>query len=218
MLKGGNRLLKLFAYLLGVYFLLIIIFQWSALQQAHNVYYSAVAPKFFNAMNPNLYVVFFPEAPPNEDGWNTTIHLYKKEKHNVSLSNKAYRSKVSMDSILYRNFYELALLPTLFLIALFVVTPLISWKKKLLYFTLSLIILYIFLSFHYSHIIENLTINQGIVGSTLWHKFINIFSFRGLTEPIYIIAMVAWASFCFRPQLLDYISDNYEEKSAPVES
>ncbi len=209
MLKGNN-LLRLFGYFLVVYLGLIILFKWNPMQQAHNVYYSAVAPKFFNVINPNLYLVFIPTAPPNDEDWNTTIHLYKKEKHRRSLSNKTYRNQVSIDGVFYRNFYELAILPTLFLISLFVITPLISWKKKLLYFFVSLIILYFFLTLHYSHIIENLTLLDGNIGPTFWHKFVAVFGFRGLNEPLYIIAMVSWAGFCFRPELLKYILSSEE--------
>ena len=103
---------------------------------------------------------------------------------------------------MYRDTYELILLPSFFLLALFLATPGLGWKKGIPYFFLSLLILYIFLSFHYSHIFENLIINNGEIGDSFWHKFVSIFGFKGLTEPLYIIALVSWASFTFRSDML----------------
>lgn len=188
-----------------VYIGLIVIFLWQPLQTAHLHIYSAVADKIFNVINPNLYTDFKVGAPPNEENWNSTIELYYKDKHGDRLGNKAYMRSINPDRLMWRNLYELVLLPTLFLVSLFIVTPLITWKRKILYFIACLAILYIFLSFHYSHIFENLVINEGVVGPTSWHKFIATFGFQGLNEPLYIVCILSWGAFCFRPEMIKFL-------------
>lgn len=205
-----NKIGKRFGLFILLYFGLIILFQWKPLQQAHNVYYCSVGDRIFNMINPNYYAVFSPEAPPNEKDWNTTISIYNRAKHNGRISNNFYRSQTNPDRLFYRNLYELTILPSLFLLSLFICTPVLSWKKKTLYFFISLFILYIFLSFHYSHIFENLIMNNNKIGDNFWSKFVSIFGFRGLTEPLYIISVVTWAMFTFRAPLWRWLVDQDE--------
>ncbi len=204
-MKFQDKLLKRIGLFLLVYIGLVLLFQVEALRQGHLVYYCKVGDNFFNIVNPNYYAEFTPEAPENENDWNTTIAIYGEDKHNGKVGNKAYRKTVNPDRLFYRNLYELVLLPTIFLMALFIVTPGVNWKRKLLFFVICIMILYLFLSFHYSHIFENLVMNNGEIGDSLWQKFVGIFGFRGLTEPLYLIALVSWAALCFSKDMADYI-------------
>jgi hypothetical protein len=199
-----DKLLKRFLIFIIIYIGLLLVSQIKIVQDAHLNYYCHVGDRVFNVINPNLFANFIPGAPANEQNWNTTIALYNRDVHKGrgSLSSKAYRSKVSPNRYVYRDTYELILLPTFFLISLFLATPGLNWKKGILYFVICLLILYVFLSFHYSHIFENLIINEGEIGDSLWHKFIALFGFKGLTEPLYIIALISWAIFTFRADML----------------
>ncbi len=47
--------------------------------------------------------------------------------------------------------------------------------------------------------------NKGVVGDSTWEKFVAIFGFKGLNEPLYIIAIVAWGAFSFRPEMVKYL-------------
>ncbi len=203
-----DKLLKRFGIFILIYIGLLLVSQIKVVQDAHLSYYCQVGDRVFNVINPNLFANFIPGAPPNEQDWNTTIALYNRDKHKGrgSLSSKAYRNSVNPNRYMYRDTYELILLPTFFLLALFLATPGLNWKKGILYFLICLLILYIFLSFHYSHIFENLIINEGEVGDSLWHKFVSIFGFKGLTEPIYIIALISWAIFTFRADMLSKLT------------
>ena len=136
---------KRMGFFILIYIGLIVIFLWKPLQNVHLHYYSAVADKIFNVINPNIYTDFKVGAPQNDKNWNSTIELYYRDKHQGNLGNKAYMRSINPDRLMYRNLYELVLLPTLFLASLFIVTPVISWKKKTLYFIGCLLILYIFL-------------------------------------------------------------------------
>jgi hypothetical protein len=222
-----NKIAKRFGLFLLLYFGLIAVFQWQPLQKAHSVYYCSVGDRVFNLINPNYFANFVPEVPPNpkefnldatdippvppnQKGWNTTIGIYNRAQHNGKISNKYYRNRVRPNQLFYRDFYELTLLPSLFILSLYLCTPVISWKKKALYFVISLLILYVFLSFHYSHIIENININNNKIGDDFWSKFIAIFGFRGLTEPLYMISIVTWAILTFRPALWTWL---VEEKN-----
>ena len=199
-----DKLLKRFGIFLLIYFGFVLISQIEVVQKAHLVYYCQVGDRVFNLINPNQFANFIPGAPPNDENWNTTIALYSREKHGKKLRSKAYRSTINPGRYMYRDTYELILLPTFFLLSLFLATPGLTWKRGIFTFLVCLLILYIFLSFHYSHIFENLIINEGKIGDSFWHHFVSIFGFKGLTEPLYIIALVSWASFTFRPEMLKY--------------
>jgi hypothetical protein len=190
-----------------------LLFQWQPLRKGHNVFYCAVGDKVFNLVNPNLYADFIADAPPNKNNWDTTIKIYNRDKHNGRIGDKFYRARVNPDRLFYRDLYELSVLPSFFLLALFICTPILSWKKKGIYFILSLFILYTFLSFHYSHIFENIVMNDNNVGDNLWAKFVSIFGFRGLTEPLYIISIVTWAIFTFRPSLWEWLVGSEDESN-----
>jgi hypothetical protein len=186
-----------------IYLAFVLLSHVEVVRKGHLAYYCKVGDKIFNVINPNLYANFIPGAPPNENGWNTTIALYFRSEHGSKIKNKTYRDSVNPERYMYRNMYELILLPSLFILALFLVTPGLGWKRGILSFLACILILYIFLSFHFSHIFENLILNEGKIGNTFWHKFVSIFGFKGLTEPLYIIALVSWAAFTFRPELLE---------------
>ena len=202
-----DKLAKRFGLFFLLYLGLMFFSQIKTVQEVHLAYYCQVGDRVFNMINPNLFVTFTKGAPENDKNWNTTIALYNRDKHEGrgKLRNAKYRNSVNPNRLMYRNLYELILLPTFFLLALFVVTPLMNWKKKILYFFICLIILYIFLSFHYSHIFENLVMNNDTIGPTFWHKFVSVFGFRGLTEPLYLIALVSWAIFAFRSEARKFL-------------
>jgi hypothetical protein len=203
-----DNLLKRFGIFILIYIGLLLVSQIKVVQDAHLNYYCQVGDRVFNVVNPNLFANFIPGAPPNEQNWNTTFALYNRDVHKGrgNLNSKAYRSKVNPNRYVYRDTYELILLPTFFLLALFLATPGLNWKRGILYFFICLLIIYVFLTFHYSHVIENLIINEGKTGDSFWHKFISIFGFKGLTEPIYIIAILSWAILTFKADMLSKLT------------
>src|SRR5690606_38560801 len=109
-----DNLTKRFGLFILVYLGLFFIVQWKPLQQVHNVIYCNIGQFYFNIINPHLYSEFIPEAGKNDEGWNTTIKLFKKSEHGRKASSKVYRNRVTPDRMLYRNFYTLAILPVIF--------------------------------------------------------------------------------------------------------
>jgi hypothetical protein len=55
--------------------------------------------------------------------------------------------------------------------------------------------------------------NDNKVGDNFWAKFVSIFGFRGLTEPLYIISVVTWAIFTFRPSLWEWLVGTENEST-----
>ena len=196
---GLNKRFALFGV---VYLLLIILFQWKPLQQAHNEYYCKIGKGFFNLVNANYVSTWRADAPENQKDWNTTIKLFSKERHGSRLDNVAYLRSTQPDRMIYNNFYSYALLPLLFLISLYIATPGFKWNQKLWRFFVSLFILYIFLAFFTSNVIENVILTEGKIGDTTWQKFISVVGFYGLTESIYIIAALSWAVLVFRKEMI----------------
>lgn len=183
---------KYFLYFIGVYVLLVVFSSWAPIRQAHNVYYCRIGKAFFNLVNKNYYTDWKPEAPANDSDWDATIKLYSVAKHGDRLSNERYLKSIQPQQLVYNNFYSIAFLPLLFLIALYIVTPGMVWYEKLWRFVISLIILNIFLAYHVSHMIENVIMYQGGMGPDFWNKFIALMGFYGLREAMYVVAALSW--------------------------
>ncbi|MBK8635724.1 MAG: hypothetical protein KA767_03570 [Saprospiraceae bacterium] len=194
-MKKLDELTKRFGIFILVYLGLILLFQLKPMQQAHNVYYCKIGRGFFNLVNPNYFSMWNPNAPENEKDWNTTIFLYSKAKHGNRLSNMSYVRSINPERAVYNNFNTISMLPMLFLASLFLVSPGFKWYEKLWKFFVSLLILYFFLAFFTSHVIENVMLSEGRMGDTFWHKFVALVGFYGLKEAIYIVAALSWALF-----------------------
>lgn len=119
--------------------------------------------------------------------------MYDFDQHGSKASNKRYQKQIQPSRKAYNNFYAIAFLPLLFLIAIYLVTTDLKWQEKLWRFAISWIILNIFIAFHIRHIIENVMANKGEVGDTLWQETIALFGFYGLDEGLYIMASISWA-------------------------
>lgn len=187
-----DRLSKLFLAFLGLYIALVALSSIGTIRQAHNVYFSRMGKAFFNLVNKNYYTEWRPDAPENDSDWDMTIKLYSRAKHGDRLDNDRYIRSIQPQQLVYNNFYSIAFLPLLFLIALYAVTPDMKWLEKLWRFFISYIILNILIAFHISHMIENVIITGDKIGPDFWHKFIALMGFYGYQEAMYVAAALSW--------------------------
>lgn len=186
-----NLILKRFGLFVLIFVSLSVICSNQSIRDGHRAYYCKIAKPIFNIINPHIYTVFLPAAPPNENGWNISFLIYDEDNHTVNLSDPNIQKVTRPDTVLFQNVHDLVLVPTLFLIALFLCSP-VGWITKLIRFPIAMLIFYIFMTLYLSFRFEQ-TINGGTLAfDSLWHMFIWLFGLGGTTDPIYVVALFIW--------------------------
>lgn len=178
---------------------LTIIFSFKPVKEAHRDFYCKVGPIFFNVVNPYLYGDFIPEAQESRSKYFTydmTFNIYDERiiKKKVNRHNK--------DNMLptieaQQNHKQFTLVPLVFLISLFIASP-IGWKNKLLRFPVAFCLLYLFLGLYFSFNFENM-ISKMVYKSTfevdsLWDCIIWLCGFGGTHDAIFVVVFFIWAS------------------------
>lgn len=202
-----NLILKRFGFFVIIFVSLSVICTNQQIRDGHRAYYCKIATPIFNIINPHIHTVFLPAAPPNKNGWNISFLIYDQENHTVNLSDPNVQKVTKPDTVLFQNVHDLVFVPTLFLIALFLCTPL-NWKKKLIRFPIALLLFYIFMTLYLSFRFEQ-TVNGGTLAfDSLWHMFIWLFGLGGTTDPIYVVALFIWGVL-----VIPGIVSNYSTKN-----
>ena len=184
-------ILKRFGLFVLIFVSLSVICTNQGIRDGHRAYYCKIAKPIFNIINPHIYTVFLPAAPPNNNGWNISFLIYDEDKHIVNLSDPDVQKITKPDTVLFQNVHDLVFVPTLFLIALFLCAPL-GWKKKLIIFPIAMLLFYIFMTLYLSFRFEQ-TVNGGTLAfDSAWHMFIWLFGLGGTTDPIYVVALFIW--------------------------
>lgn len=187
-----NTLMKRLGLATIIFIILCGIFSIESIEQGHNKFFCVMLCPILNAINPHIYVTAKPEAPENQrTDWETTFAVYDKRKHGARAKLKSYRKTINPAGYIYKGIRDIALVPTLFLLSLFV-TAKMEWKKKIWKFLLALLLFYIFMSLYLSYRFE-FTINKDQLPlDSIWHMIITLFGFQGTKEPIYIFALFIW--------------------------
>ena len=110
-----------FFIILGIsFFVLTLISSISGVRDAHTKYYSTIADPIFNILNPHVFAQIESGAPENDNRWDITFKIWDKREYDERIRLKNFREANPPKGILYQNPHELFLIPTLFLIALFI--------------------------------------------------------------------------------------------------
>jgi glucan phosphoethanolaminetransferase (alkaline phosphatase superfamily) len=145
----------------------------------------------FNLLNPEVYATFAEESRTDISHFGVSIGLYNRNKYTKKQLTKSYRKSINPDVIKFPNLHPIVLVPTLFLLSLFLTTP-ISWKSKMVRIPIALFVLYICLIFYYSYIFS-ITLNNGnFEFDSIWHIIIRPFGVDN-AELINIFALIIWA-------------------------
>lgn len=183
----------------AVFTALILISSNDGVRKAHNSLYCSITNVIFNAVNPEIRAKFAPEDRLDRRHFGIAIELYDKKKFGNRKLTKAQQRQVRPDVTKYPNLHALVLVPSIFLICLFVVTP-IPIKSKLWKTPLALLIFYLILVFYYSYIFS-MTLNKGQFElDSIWHVIVRLFGVDN-TELINIFVLIIWAGLAI-PQML----------------
>jgi hypothetical protein len=190
-MKKLNPLYKFFFILSVSFILLSIVSSNTKLRKLHTQYYCALAQPIFNILNPHVFAEFEEGAPENENRWAVSFKIWDKRNYDSRIRVKSFRVKNPPRGILYQNPHELVLIPSLFLLCLFLATPL-NWKGKILRFLLSMLVFYLFMTLYLSYRFEFTLNNQSLPFDSIWHVIISFFGLGGNTDPIFIVAFLIW--------------------------
>lgn len=180
-----------------VFTTLILISSIDIIRKGHNRFYCSITNVIFNLMNPEIYAEFSTETRSDLDHFGIAIKLYDKKKYGEQQQARSKRRYINPDIIKYPNLHALVLVPIIFLISLFVVTP-IPTKSKLVRVLIALLIFYICLVFYYSYVFS-ISLNNGKFElDSLWHLIIRLFGVDN-AELINIFVIMIWAGLSVPP-------------------
>lgn len=190
-------LFKILGLFIIVFTTLSLISSVDTIRNGHNRFYCSITNVIFNILNPEIIAEFSTENRTDRHHFGIAIALYNKKKYSKYQLTKSKRRSIRPDVIKYPNLHALVLIPSIFLISLFAVTP-ISIKLKLVRASIALMIFYISLVFYFSYVFS-LTLNKGIFEfNSLWHYIIRLFGVDN-AELLNIFVVIIWAGLSIPP-------------------
>ncbi len=192
-------LFKILGIFTVVFTALILISSFDGVRKGHNIFYCSITNVIFNSINPEIRADFSTETRMDLKHYGIAIELYNEKKYQKRQLTKSQLRQIRPEVTKYPNLHALVLVPTIFLICLFIATP-IPIKSKLLKIPLALLVFYICLVFYYSYIFS-LTLNKGNFElDSIWHFIIRPFGVDNL-EMINIFVIIIWGGLTI-PQMM----------------
>lgn len=193
-------LFKILSIFTVVFTALILISSFDGVRKVHNGFYCSITNVIFNSINPEIRADFSTETRMDIKHYGIAIELYNEKKYQKRQLTKSQLRQIRPEVTKYPNLHALVLVPTIFLICLFIATP-IPIKSKFLKIPVALLIFYICLVFYYSYIFS-LTLNKGNFElDSIWHFIIRPFGVDNL-EMINIFVIIIWGGLTI-PQMMN---------------
>lgn len=175
----------------AIFTALILISSIDSVRKGHNEFYCAITNVIFNTINPEIRADFSTESRTDRRHYGIAIDLYNMKKYKGRKLTKSQLRQIRSDVTKYPNLHALVLVPTIFLICLFVVTPM-PLKSKLWRTLAGIFIFYLSLVMYYSYVFS-MTLNKGTFEvDSIWHFFVRLFGVDN-TEFINIFVLIIWA-------------------------
>lgn len=189
-------ILKRLGIFLVVYIGLSLLFSIGSLTKAHLSFFHFVGQPIVNLVHTGSYVDLkhYEGEPMNK--WDSSFAVYEQVKYPKSVYKSSYRKTVPAGLTMHKGLREMIILPGIFLLALFMATPL-PWKSKLLSTTLGMLLLYFIVSLHI-----NYNIRYSLLGGKFEAESIGDFlsiPFGGnfIDEHFFFVGLLIWALFSF---------------------
>lgn len=199
-MKNWNPILKFLGIFMLSLIILVIVSQNEDLRKRHCQYYCFVNQPIINLLNPHVFTEMEEGAIVNTNNWDVSFKVWDKRKSDERLFLKSFRDKTPPKALLYQNAHELFLIPTLFLIALFIASP-IKLKPKLIRFPIGLLSFYVTMALYLSYRFEYTLNKNDLPIDSIWHGIIWFFGLGGNTDPIYVVVFLIWI-FLMLPSIL----------------
>jgi len=190
-------IVKGFVIFIASFLLLIFLFNLKPVKKAHASFFWVSGTILTNILNPHFYTQFRPGAPPNPRGFDVTFNLWDKRQIKKKLNRKTI-SKIKPSKIILQKHRELITIPTLFLIALILASP-IRTKPRIIRAALALLIFYLFLVFYLGYRFELAATSGVFEVNSIWQGLCWLGSLGGTIDNIYIIIIFIWGVLFIPP-------------------
>lgn len=171
---------------ISIYLALSIAGQFSVVQQIHSGIFTRTLQPIHNMVNSTFHAVFHPVIG-QEQASDVAIEL------RVKPMQPSGRAQMKMTV----NIYQMVWIPTIILIALFIMTPgpLLgkSWR-----FLLCFLIYYLILGFYFQYRFGVSAAQAGGEAYSDTSTLSNVFGFRGLLEPLVGLVIISWLLATFK--------------------
>jgi len=185
---------------------MILLSNLDFIKKPHAQYCSHISQNVFNTINPELFVDYKAEAPENPYGMDFTVKIYDTRKINRVINKKTVR-RIKPTKMILQKHRELFLVPILFLLALFIVTPL-DFKTKLIRLPFALILFNLFMVVYLSYRFELALTDNNFQIKSIWLMICWLGGLGGVLENVFIIAAIIWAIVLGWPLTLKYYNSN----------
>jgi len=182
--------------------ILILISNVQFVKKSHAIYCSHISQNTFNLINPVLKVDYIPKAPDNAYGIDFTVKIYDKRKINQVINKRTIKN-IKPTKIIYQTHRVLFLVPVLFLLALFIVTPL-NVKTKLTRLPVALILFNVFMVFYQSYGFEFLLTDNNFEINSFWLFLCWLGGLGGSLENVFLVAAIIWGIVLGWPLYMKY--------------
>ncbi len=195
-MRDYSFILKRLGIFLVTYIGLSLLFSVSSINKAHLSFFHTVGQPILNMLYTGSYVdmVHYEGEPMNK--WDTSFAIYQQAKYPKSVYNKGYRKTVPAGLTMHKGLRETIVLPGIFLLSLFIATPL-PWKRKIVVSILGMLLLYLITCFHINYNIR-LTELSGKFEAKSLADYISIpFGGNFIDEHFFFVGLLIWALFSF---------------------
>ncbi len=199
-----KKILIRFAAFAVLMVVMILLSNLEFIKKPHARYCSHISQNTFNIINPELFVDYKAKAPENPYGMDFTVKIYDKRKINRIVNKKTVR-RIKPTKLILQKHRELFLVPLLFLLALFIVTPL-GLKTKLIRLPIALILFNLFMAVYLSYRFELALTDNNFQIKSIWLFICWLGGLGGVLESVFIVAAIIWLITLGWPLLNKYTS------------
>lgn len=189
-------ILKRLGIFLAVYIGLSLLFSMSSLNRAHLSFFHAIGQPILNLLYTGSYVDMkhYEGEPMNK--WDTSFAIYEQAKYPKSVYKSSYRKTVPAGLTMHKGLREMIILPSIFLLSLFIATPL-HWKRKLLVSILGLLMLYLIIGLHINYNIRFTQLGGKFEAKSIADYISVPFGGNFIDEHFFFVGLLIWALFSF---------------------
>jgi len=195
-MRDYSFILKRLGIFLAVYIGLSLLFSVSSMNKAHLSFFHAIGQPILNLLYTGSFVDMkhYEGEPMNK--WDTSFAIYEQAKYPKSIYKSSYRKTVPAGLTMHKGLREMIILPSIFLLALFLVTPL-PWKRKLIASILGLLLLYLIVCLHINYNIRFTQLGGKFEAKSI-ADFISVpFGGNFIDEHFFFVGLLIWALFSF---------------------
>jgi len=195
-MRDYSFILKRLGIFLAVYIGLSLLFSIGSLSKAQLSFFYFVGQPIVNMIHTGSYIDFTTYKGEPMNKWDTSFAIYEQAKYPKSVYKKSYRKTVPAGLTMHKGLREMVVLPSIFLFALFMATPL-PWKKKLISTVFGILLLYLIICFHINYNIRFTQLGGDFEAKSVGDILSIPFGGNFIDEHFFFVGLLIWALLTF---------------------